>query len=70
MGPHDGLYKSCQNSPTTAADIIIGNSSSVVIRPLNGIARFSRTAMPKPTSIWPPTETITYFAVIQKLLQM
>jgi hypothetical protein len=69
MGPHDGLYSSCQNSPTTAADIIIGNSRSVVISPLNGITRLSRTAMPKPTITWPPTETSTYLAVIEKLLR-
>ena len=26
--------------------------------------------MPKPTSIWPLTETMTYLAVTQKLFQM
>src|SRR3954464_5403035 len=70
MMPHEGLYSSCQNNPTTAMDIIIGSNSSVVSRPLAGILRFSNSATPKPTSTCPPTDTSTYLAVIVKLVQM
>ncbi len=70
MIPHDGLYSSCQNRPTTAIDIIIGSSSSVVTRPLPRMARLSSSATPKPTSTCPPTDTSTYFAVMVKLFQM
>ncbi len=41
-----------------------------MIRPLNGMARFRSIATPKPTTTWPVTEMITYFAVIVKFFQM
>src|SRR5215467_14895873 len=70
MIPHDGLYRSSQNRPTTTIDIIIGKSSSVVMTPLNGISRLSSIATPNPISTCPPTETSTYLAVTVKLFQM
>ena len=51
-------------------DSIIGRRRSVVIRPLKGMWRLSSSATPKPTTTWPTTETITYFAVMAKFDQM
>ena len=42
----------------------------MVTSPFSGKARLSSSARPKPTIICPPTETITYLAVTEKLLQM
>ena len=50
-------------------DIIIGNSSSVVMKPLKGILRLRSMATPKPTSTCPVTDTRTYLAVTLKLFQ-
>jgi hypothetical protein len=48
----------------------MGRSSRVVTSPLSGKLRLRRRASPKPTSICPETETITYLAVMTKFDQI